>query len=159
MTRGSLRRSELELTREETLAILAQGDIGFLGTVGADQMPYTIPVNYAMDDEYLYFHSAETGHKLDNIKANPQVCFTVVGEYQVLAAKLSAYYRSAVVFGTAAIVEDNAVKRHALQLLMQKYSAGYQCSTLQKEHIGPETAVVAIKMELVTGKRSHDVPD
>jgi nitroimidazol reductase NimA-like FMN-containing flavoprotein (pyridoxamine 5'-phosphate oxidase superfamily) len=41
------------------------------------------------------------GHKLENIQANPRVCYNaVVGEHQVLPAKMSAYYRSAVAFGS-----------------------------------------------------------
>ena len=154
-----LRREELALTAQEAWEIIRQGEIGYLATVDAKGEPYGVVLNHAVEGEEIFFHCAAKGHKLDNIRANPRVCYTVVGVHQVLAEKMSAYYRSAVAFGDARIVTDDAEKRKGLRLLMEKYSPGYVCSSLESPKPDLRTVVVAIRVDRITGKRSADKAD
>jgi hypothetical protein len=151
-----MRRKDLILTEVEAWDIIRQGEIGFLATMDADGHPYGVVLNHAVEGRSIYFHSAAVGHKLDNISAHPQVSYVVVSEHQVLPAKMSAYYRSAMAFGTAKILTEDEPKRHALRLIMEKYSPGYVCRALEDPAPDMRTCVVEICVDRVTGKRSAD---
>jgi nitroimidazol reductase NimA-like FMN-containing flavoprotein (pyridoxamine 5'-phosphate oxidase superfamily) len=57
-------------------AVLRKETWGCLG-LSRDGKPYVVPVNYAYADGSILFHCALEGQKLDYIRANPNVCFTV----------------------------------------------------------------------------------
>jgi len=155
MTQGVLRRQDLALPDSEARGILQRAELGCLATADTAGVPYAVPVNYAVDGNKIYIHCAQAGHKLDNIRANPQVGFTVVGEYQVRPAELSAAYRSVIAFGTARLVEDAAEQRQALRLLMDKYAPGYECASLENGTFAPRTVIIEMTIATLTGKRSR----
>ena len=104
---------------------------------------------------YIYFHSAVTGHKLGAIASNNRVSFCVVGRDEVQPERFSTRYESVIAFGRAAIVTDSTLKRHALEMLVQKYSPGYQHNG--KREIRQEwdhVQIVEIAVQHCTGKRS-----
>ena len=63
-------------SKTEMEALLRQETLGYLGLAAAG-LPYVVPLNYVYTEGTLIFHCALTGKKLDDIRANPQVCFTV----------------------------------------------------------------------------------
>lgn len=150
-----MRRAEKQLTREEALRILEQGEYGVLSTVSVDGTPYGIPLNFSLVDQSIYFHCADKGHKLDNIKNNPRVSFCVVGEVRILPAEFDTRYESAVVFGAATQVFGQE-KQMALQLLLEKYSADYYAEGLSyiQENLG-KTSVYKVFIDSISGKASR----
>jgi nitroimidazol reductase NimA-like FMN-containing flavoprotein (pyridoxamine 5'-phosphate oxidase superfamily) len=82
----NMRRSSQQLSEQETIEILKDGSNGILSVIE--------------DDGKIYFHCAKSGHKLDAIKKNNKVSFTVVGQDQVLPKKLTTCYQSVIVSGT-----------------------------------------------------------
>ena len=109
-----MRRKDRQLTEEEAMDVVRKGEYGVLATVGDDGKPYSVPLSYVLDEEKgaLYFHgTAAGGQKMDNILANPSVCFTVVMDTEVLPAQFSTKYYSANVFGTAKVVEEEEEKK------------------------------------------------
>lgn len=121
----NMRRKDREVTREEAEGILKKCEYGILSTCGEDGVPYGVPVNYAFVDGNIYFHCAKgVGHKLENIGFNNKVCFTVVGNTQILSDKFSTKYESAMAFGR--VYEINGDERaEVLMYLIKKYSGGY----------------------------------
>ena len=151
-----MRRKDRQLTEEEALDVVRKGEYGVLATVGDDGKPYSVPLSYVLDEEKgaLYFHgTAAGGQKMDNILANPSVCFTVVMDTEVLPAQFSTKYYSANVFGTAKVVEEEEEKKKALLLLVRKYAPDYeeQGRAYIERAIGA-VAVVRLDVEQVTGK-------
>ena len=148
-----MRRKDREISEKEAWAVIEAAEYGILSTTGGDAKPYAIPVSHVVMDEKIYFHCAlDVGHKLENIKANPSVCFTVVGQTQVLPEKFSTNYESAVVFGTAGPVEGE-VKAAALIAIIQKFSPEFYEKGMQYiEKAAEKTAVYEITPEQVTGK-------
>lgn len=58
-----MRRKDRQLSAEEAMEILANGEFGVLSTFGKEY-PYGVPVNYALADNAIYIHgSIETGQK------------------------------------------------------------------------------------------------
>ena len=151
-----MRRKDRQLTEEEAMDVVRKGEYGVLATVGDDGKPYSVPLSYVLDEEKgaLYFHgTAAGGQKMDNILANPSVCFTVVMNTEVLPAQFSTKYYSANVFGTAKVVEEEEEKKKALLLLVRKYAPDYeeQGRAYIERAIGA-VAVVRLDVEQVTGK-------
>lgn len=119
-----MRRSERQMDLPWTQALLARAEYGILATAGAEGQPYGVPISYAFDGtDSIYIHCAPEGHKLDNLRANPQACFTVVGRTQLLPAQFSTIYESAIAFGVVSELEGDE-KRRALRLIAAKYNPG-----------------------------------
>jgi nitroimidazol reductase NimA-like FMN-containing flavoprotein (pyridoxamine 5'-phosphate oxidase superfamily) len=151
----AMRRDEKQLTEAQALALLTSAEEGILATVGADEYPYAIPLNYAYHEGCIYFHCARSGHKLDNIRHNPKVSFCVFADTEVLAAKFSTKFKSVVVFGVAEEVEAEE-KEAGLLALIYKYAPTHQ--TAGEKYIrdaGDKTRVFKIKIEQMTGKGAH----
>ncbi|MBO4981118.1 MAG: pyridoxamine 5'-phosphate oxidase family protein [Lachnospiraceae bacterium] len=119
-----MRRKDRQLDQKEAERILSEGEYGILSTVGRDDVPYGVPVSYAYRDGVIYFHGTRgTSRKADNIAHQPKVCFTVVGNTEVLPEKFSTRYESVIVFGTALAARDKTL---GLRLLQEKYSPGFK---------------------------------
>lgn len=146
-----MRKKERQLSMEETNNILKKGEYGILSTVGEDGSPYGVPVSYAYADGIIYFHCAPgVGHKVANMEHLSKVCFTVVGDTQILPEKFSTKYESAIVFGTVRPAADKTI---GLTLLQEKYCPDYAAKG--REYIASaleKVAVYEIVLEEVTGK-------
>ena len=120
------------------MEILARGEYGVLSTLGPDGQPYGIPVNYAYRHPILYFHCAQDGHKIDNLRYNPRVAFCVVGTTRVLPEQFATEYESAMAFGVASEV-TGPERLDALIWLLEKYSP---------EHVDAGKAYIARKAQV-----------
>ena len=88
---------------------------------------YGVPLNYALDElGNVYLHCALEGHKIDCIRANNNVTFTVIGRTQVIPDKLTAYYESVMVIGMIDEVTDAAEKLKGIDLIVAKYRPGFE---------------------------------
>lgn len=152
-----MRRSDKEITDAgEIDDILSTAMIGRLGTSHNDA-PYITPVNFAHSDGRIFLHSANSGHKLDNINANPNVCFEVEDvEGPVIKMPIcasTATYRSVIIFGTIRVIHDNVSKSRALTVLVEKYTGAPFVESFTAAMLGRVT-VLEITIERMTAKRS-----
>lgn len=153
-----LRRKKQLLPNEVTEQIMRSGVVGILGVAGDDDYPYTIPVNYAYEDGKIYFHSAKTGHKLDGIQRNNKVSFCVIDQDEIVPERFTSYFRSVIAFGKAKIVTDEAVKQHAMELLVRKYSPGLEAAgAAEIRREWNILSVVEIVIDHITGKEAIEL--
>lgn len=117
-----MRRGKQALSMPECTEILARGTSGVLALAGDGGYPYAVPLSYVYDGEKLYFHSARAGHKLDAIAREPRASFCVVDRDEVIPEEYTTYFRSVIAFGRVRVVEDEAQKRAAIDLLARKYA-------------------------------------
>lgn len=94
--------------------------------VDAEDKAYGLPLSLASDnDADWYFHGALEGKKLEAIKAHPEVCLSAVSRCTpTIGSKDGSFtlqYKSAVAFGRAEIVTNDAEKVHALRLICQRF--------------------------------------
>ncbi len=141
------------LSEAEALDILKTGQYGVLGTVSPSGAPYGVPVNYYVDgqENAIFFHCATAGDKLTHIAANSRVCFTVVTQAKIDAPRLTTYYESVIVTGTASVVTNENEKRRRLHGLCRALTPSVSadtCGSLAR------TAVVCIRIDSITGKRN-----
>lgn len=113
--------------RETAYRIL---DAGFLCHIGfvVDGQPYVIPTSYGRKGANLYIHGSAASRMLRNLQNSMPVCVTVtLLDGLVLARSVfnhSMNYRSVVILGKAALVEDPAEKLEALHTLAEHIIPG-----------------------------------
>jgi len=114
------------------------------------------PLNFAYAAGKIYFHTAQEGEKIEDIRRDSRVCFEtdlpiafVRGSESPCRAEY--LYRSVIIRGRAHIIEDRDEKILALTCLMEKYQpeGGYGDFPEEKLKI---TGVVRIDIEEMTGK-------
>ncbi len=150
-----VRDTEKQVARDEAMSILKAAEYGVLSTVDKDGQPYGVPLNYIVLDEAIYLHCALTGHKLDNISQNSQVCFTVVGYSEIVPSSFTAKYESVIVFGKA-ILADEAEKIKMLTALVKKYSPEFQDKGMKViDAFKDKCAVIRIKIDDITGVKKR----
>ncbi len=120
-----MRRYAQMLSEKQTNEILGECEYGVFSVIGDEGFPYGVPVNHVFDGKNIYFHGAACGHKADAVKSGAKASFCVVKECEIKAEALSAKYESVIVFGNASIVKDDAEKRKALVLLIEKFAPDY----------------------------------
>ena len=112
--------------RETIEAILDEALVCHLG-FEVDGQPYVIPTLHTRVGDRLYVHGSAASRLLRHLAGGARVCVTVtLVDGLVLARSVfnhSVNYRSAVVFGTATLVED-AEKREALRALTEQLAPG-----------------------------------
>ena len=154
MAEWTMRRKDRAMTDEAARELLDKGEYGFLATVGADGLPYGVPLSYVLVGDKLYVHSAGEGRKIANLAHCPQVSFTVVGRTQPVYTKnFTTWYESVMAFGTVDAVTDEDEKFQALYALAAKYLPGYLDRAEEDiRHSLARTAVYRMTVESLTGK-------
>ena len=155
-----MRRKNCVISQKTAEKILREGDYGVLALSGDDGYPYAVPINYAVEGDKIYFHSAKTGNKLDAIKNNDKVSFCVVDRHEVIAEEFTTYFSSAIAFGRIRIVEDNAdpEKLRGLELLADKYSSTASAARREKELSRLSAVVIPVMtIEHLTGKAAREL--
>ena len=154
-----MRREKCELEKDYAEKILREGLYGVLAVSGDENYPYAVPINYAVEDNKIYFHSATTGHKIDAIKNNSKASFCVVDKHDIVSEELTSYYTSVIAFGKIKIVEDAEEKIRGLELLAKKYSPNIDKNFKEKEINGKLNGLSVLVMEIehLTGKAAREL--
>lgn len=150
-----MRRSDRALSEEETKSYLEKQDFGVLSVLGDDDYPYGVPISYAYANDCIYIHGFLDGHKIDAVRKNPKVCFTVAGDTEVLPVEVSINYTSVIVFGKADIIpfEDEAARKEAFEAIGFKYCPADDNTRNYIEQNKAKTNIIRIRIEQMTGKR------
>ena len=142
--------------RETIDAILDEGLIAHLGIV-QDGQPFVIPTLHARDGDIVYCHGSSASRTLKTLGAGLPACLTVsLIDGLVLARSAmhhSANYRSAVLLGTARLVEDPAERLHAFETIVERIVPGRWPDV--RPPTGNEskaTAVLALPIEEASAK-------
>ena len=153
-----LRRKKRAITDKEARELLATCKRCVFAVNGDDGYPYAIPVNYFFDTEHdkIYFHGAKAVHKVDSLKRDDKVCFTVYGNEHFEPGDWAPYVQSTVVFGRCRLVEDAAATEARVRELGLKYYPG-------REEVEKEIAkaikgvqLYEITIEHLTGKQIQE---
>lgn len=126
MKRGITKREREVTDLNQIRAILDKSLVLHLGMVDGDE-PYVVPMNYGYTLEdgklTLYLHGATRGRKLEVLRANPKVFFSmecdVVPFEGPVPCRYGTTYASILGSGEAEIVENVEEKKEALSILMK----------------------------------------
>lgn len=148
-----MRRKDRAMAQEAAQEVLNTAQYGILATINEDGTPYGVPLSFVYRDQAIYFHSATTGQKLDNIAWRDDTCFTVVTDTEVLPAAFSTKYKSVMVFGKVQLVEDLAEKKQAAIYFIEKYSRDfYQEGLAYIDKAIEQTKFFRLDITAMTGK-------
>ena len=177
-----MRRKDREVLGDENIAKIIEQctTVHVAMTDDADaSIPYVIPLSFGYNLNSgvleLYFHCAHVGKKLDCIRKNPNVAFSMCIENRIeiheeTYCKSGRFYASVVGQGKAEIVEDIAEKCRGLSLLMERQAAGSaqhpnfahstQSTSPHKFEFTPEQAATVTVFKITstsfTGKAKND---
>jgi nitroimidazol reductase NimA-like FMN-containing flavoprotein (pyridoxamine 5'-phosphate oxidase superfamily) len=108
---------------------LLHGMIGHLTTIDPGGWPHTVPVDYIWHDLAVFFHSGP-GAKMDHIRQNPKVAFSVTESLGLVTSDITAdknpcrdthLGRSVLIRGLAREILDQQEKMEVLNILITKY--------------------------------------
>lgn len=114
-------RTKQQLSRERCIQILKTTPRGVLSLQGDGGYPYGVPTNfwYCPGDGCIYFHSGESGHKVDSINRSDKASLCVMTEGLRREGDWALTFESVIVFGRIEIVSPDAAIAAARQLSFQ----------------------------------------
>ena len=148
-----MRRKDREMDKEFAYTVLDAAPYVTLA-MAEKGLPYCIPISPARSEDSLYFHCALEGLKNDLLSAQPKVCISAVSYVRPVEGKFTTEFSSAVAFGTARFITDDAEKIKALRLICEKYTPDNMPNfdAAISASLG-RTGVVRIDLDSVTGKQ------
>lgn len=149
-----LRRTKQQISEADVLRVLEENPSGTLAVIGDDGYPYQVPLNYVYMNGTFYMHGALEGHKIDAVKNSDKATFCVVDKDEVLSEAYTTLYRSVVAFGRPRIVESEEEAYDAMMAFCLKFNPSVEGAKATIESEMPDTAVIAVDVEHMTGKQS-----
>jgi hypothetical protein len=163
MTLGEIRISDRAMSEEDSAALLQRALVGRIGTVGADGMPYVVPMNFVYEQAGRRIHlhlGRQPGHLAENLKSSPKLCFEVDEPGPLIATGETAcetdhVYESVICFGQGRVVSDLAERTRIARLFVQKYvDQGMPGRSCKPGLVYLEIVdFVTIEIAVMTGKR------
>ena len=160
-----MRRKDREITDiQDILGIVKRNTTCNIAMVD-NGMPYVVPMSYGFSYENdkltLYFHSAKDGRKIDVLRRNPNVSFSICVEKNIVIddeqpCRSGRFYESVIGFGHVEFIEDIPEKCKALTHLMQRQSNGKHFEF--NEQAANSVCVFKILVDEFTGKRKAPQP-
>lgn len=157
-----MRKVSREMDSEWALAVMRKAPYVTVSFTRADGSAYGVPLSLAStDDETWYFHCALEGDKLDALAVHPEVCLSAVSKCAPCVGpkdgSFTLQYQSAIAFGRAELVVDEAEKIVALRAICERFLPqhieAFDASIARSLH---RTAVVRIRLTAPpTGKRKQ----
>jgi nitroimidazol reductase NimA-like FMN-containing flavoprotein (pyridoxamine 5'-phosphate oxidase superfamily) len=155
-----------EKARYDEASVHAVLDAGLVAHVGFVQegRPVVIPMLYGRDGERLLLHGASKARIARLLGVGAPACATVTLLDGIVVARSafnsSMNYRSAVVFGTARLVEEEAARLRALRLISEHVLPGrweeLRAPTPMELRI---TAVIELAVESASAKIAAGPPE
>lgn len=151
-----MRRFKQQLEREECIDILKNEKRGVLALSGDEGYPYALPLNFVLDGDTLFFHSAVEGHKIDAIRSNPKASFCVIRQKELCDDGWSYYVDSVIVFGKIRVAGDEETRLAALSKLGNKYFPNAEMTEDDIRKNAARAKVLALDIEHLSGKHVHE---
>jgi nitroimidazol reductase NimA-like FMN-containing flavoprotein (pyridoxamine 5'-phosphate oxidase superfamily) len=143
-------------SRDEMERLLQEEEVGYLG-LSLGEKPYVVPLNYHYLEGRIWFHCGFRGKKLDILKTNPQVCFTVArqtGRVREHAGDPCHVDGDSVIcYGRAKVVEDMGEREIALNSFNCSFRPGAADVPLERVK---NCCVVEITISEMTGRRERE---
>ena len=153
-----MRRIKQQLSDAEALEILAKAKRGVLSVVGDDGWPYGIWLNphFRREDGRIYFHGAKEGHKIDALRRDARVSFTVIDDGVQDGGGWAYTFRSVVVFGRIEFVEDQTFALELCRELARRFNPTEEDIEKEIRAAGARVQMLCLVPEHITGKRVHE---
>lgn len=146
-------RKERQMSPEAMLPYLNESQYGVLSVMGDNDYTYAVPLNFVYDNEKIYVHGLNHGHKVDALRANPKISFCIVDGAIAKPAEFTFAYTSIIIFGTAKQL-DGDEKRAAIERVIRKYSVDhFEKGQKVIQAMWDKFAAFEITIDHITGKQ------
>ncbi len=157
-----MRKKNREMSSAWALEVMRRAPYVTVSFTRADGTAYGVPLSLACtDDDTWYFHCALEGEKLDAIALHPEVCLSAVSRCTPTMdpkdGSFTLQYKSAIAFGVAEVVADDAEKVRALHAICARFlPEGMDAFDAAVARSLSRTAVVRVRLTTPpTGKRKE----
>ena len=148
-----MRRKDREKDKDFAFMVVDKCEYAVLSMIDTEGKPYGVPISIARQGEFIYFHCAKEGKKSDAIKNHKEVCISCVGDTKREEDKFTTKYESAILYGTAEEVIQEAEKITALRLLCERHTpTNMENFDKAIEQSLSQTAVWKIQINSISGK-------
>lgn len=158
-TFAPMRRFKQEVSKEDCIRVLKEEKRGVLSIYLPNGYPYGIPLNYYYDDKKnkIYFHGAKEGQKIDALKQNNKVSFSVYHEEYKKDNDWAWYLTSVIIFGEIEFVEsDEETLKDNLKKLGLKYNPSEDDVNDDISRNMERVQMLELKINHMTGKLVHE---
>ena len=144
-------------SREEMEELLRNQTIGYLGLSDRGS-PYVVPLNYSYLDGRILFHGSLSGKKMDLLRANPNVCFTVAtqqGDVRRHGEGDPCHVDgdSVICYGTARVIEDPEERKAVLDEFNRCFDPDAKGISLAS---AKKCGAVQIEIKGMTGRQERE---
>lgn len=148
--------------RDDIYAIVDEGLVCHVAFV-QDGQPFVIPTLHARDGDTLLLHGSSASRMIRHVAAGHPICATVtLIDGIVLARSIfnhSINYRSAVLFGTGALIDDAEEKMAALARFTERLMPGrWDDARLPNRKELKATSIVAVPIDTASAKVRTGAP-
>ncbi|MFX0088220.1 MAG: pyridoxamine 5'-phosphate oxidase family protein [Candidatus Hodarchaeota archaeon] len=156
MSKYHMRRVEKEISENNALIEILKSGKYTIISMCKDNEAYLVTLSYGYDKtkNSLYFHCAKEGQKIDFIKANPNVCGTVI-EDNGYEDGCGQAFRSVVFRGKMIIVENLEEKKYGFEVLLNQLESDPQAikiKFLQKDQTYENSGMLRLDIHEISGK-------
>lgn len=146
-----MRRKKQTIDETACLEILKKEKRGVL-CMTADGWPYGIPMDHVLLDGKLYFHCAKAGKKLEALREDDRVCYTVTGEGQ-RGEGWPLHFESVLVFGRVQEIQDSETVRRVCMAICKKFTDDPQYAEKEWAAASSRVNCMELTVEYLSGKK------
>jgi uncharacterized protein len=135
-------------------ALIRSCKICFLA-MASENVPYVLPMNFALDGDVVIMHSAQSGRMWETIRQNPKVCISwnqgdeLAWQNERVGCSYRMQSKSALVEGTVEFIDDFQEKERCLHLLMAQYSqSNFKFNTPAISNVG----IIKVHIQKISAK-------
>jgi len=109
--------------------VLDKAEYGTLAVCNENK-PYAVPLNFVRIEDTIYFHGALKNKKMKMLEKNPNVSFSVVESYSIIASFFSStdglacpathFFKSVSIDGMAEVLQNREDKAMMFEAMMKK---------------------------------------
>ncbi len=151
-----MRRKEREKDKTFALSVVDGCKYAFLSVIDPDGNPYGVPLTVVRDGEYIYFHCAREGFKINCFQNNPYACMVCVTDAETVGREYTVKYKSAIIRGQLSEVTAEEEKIRVLRLLCLRHVPDYMgMFDAEVNRFFNQTAVWKMSIDSITGKSNY----
>ncbi|MHA1777846.1 MAG: hypothetical protein DRO88_09975 [Promethearchaeia archaeon] len=118
-----LRRKEKKITENSEIEKIFLDQKVFTLAMCKNNIPYLVTMDYVWDssEKCFYFHCAAAGKKIDILNSNSNIWGQIVEDLGYIPGECDHAYRSVHFEGKVEFIDEIAIKRKALELMIKKF--------------------------------------
>lgn len=156
-------REKAAYDKQTVFAVLDAALVAHVAFV-QDGAPVVVPMIYGREEDTLYLHGARKARVVRMLEQTPRICLNVTLVDGIVFARSafnsSMNYRSATVYGTPRLIDDEDGKLHGMKVISEHTMPGRWDEL--REPLDREvkmTGVIAVDIETAAVKISDGMPD